>query len=107
MGRTASCKMDRSLLADLRASAAKQAENAPNYAHGLERPKPGMSRMAAKLAGPRRDRSIVSTHTPGANVGRALDLANESPRIDALTLTVRTHPIILSLTLSLYVAECI
>ena len=31
----------------------------------------------------------MSSQAPaGANVGRALDLANESPRIDALTLTV-------------------
>ena len=68
----------RSLLQNLRASAAKQAENAPNYTYGFERPnvphphshpgsthrlcfspQPGMSRMAAKLAGPRRDRSLL------------------------------------------------
>ena len=36
----------------------------------------------------------MSSQAPaGANVGRALDLANESPRIDALTLTViPPHP---------------
>eukprot|EP00658_Telonema_sp_P-2_P028667 TRINITY_DN21924_c0_g1_i1.p1 TRINITY_DN21924_c0_g1~~TRINITY_DN21924_c0_g1_i1.p1 ORF type:complete len:245 (+),score=54.25 TRINITY_DN21924_c0_g1_i1:252-986(+) len=79
--------MDYGLLEELRASAAKQNDKKPLYAYGVQPPKktlptiqPGQPVL--------RDRSAVPSGpvVPPKN-GRALDLANESPRIDALTLT--------------------
>merc|ERR1712166_900807 len=71
--------VSRSLLQDLRASAAKQAENTPTYAYGLDH----------KPRTVHQKRNVLSNSAAPApkNNGRALDLANESPRIDALTLT--------------------
>eukprot|EP00656_Telonema_subtile_P055159 TRINITY_DN8459_c0_g1_i2.p1 TRINITY_DN8459_c0_g1~~TRINITY_DN8459_c0_g1_i2.p1 ORF type:complete len:261 (-),score=55.31 TRINITY_DN8459_c0_g1_i2:39-821(-) len=77
----------RSLLQDLRASAAKQAENAPDYAYGVARPSP--VKPAPLKPGERpsiRDRNSAAGLVAPPKNGRALDLANESPRIDALTL---------------------
>merc|ERR1711988_1941578 len=84
-------RQSRPLLQTLRSSAAEQAQRAPTYAHGVQRPQPSTK----NLAKPKVERPILKERCemlpdqlePPAI--RSIDLANESPRIDALTLTNR------------------
>merc|ERR1711959_125181 len=82
----------RPLLQSLRSSAAEQAHRAPTYAHGVGRPEP----TSLNLAKPKVEPPIVKERCerlPQEQLeqpaSRAVDLANASPRIDALTLTNR------------------
>lgn len=77
----------RPLLQALRASAAEQNQRAPNYAHGVSHPDP----TSKNLSKPKVERPLAKQrHDFDEDAGnRSIDLANESPRIDALTLTNR------------------
>merc|ERR1711907_21550 len=79
----------RPLLAALRQSAAEQSKRAPDYSHGVIKPEP----TSYNTAKPKVEKPIPKERcAPGdmeSTASRSIDLANESPRIDALTLTNR------------------
>merc|ERR1711907_399500 len=79
----------RPLLAALRQSAAEQSKRAPDYSHGVIKPEP----TPYNTAKPKVEKPIPKERcAPGdmeSTASRSVDLANESPRIDALTLTNR------------------
>merc|ERR1712159_114293 len=79
----------RPLLAALRQSAAEQSKRAPDYSHGVIKPEP----TSYNTAKPKVEKPIPKERcAPGdmeSTASRSVDLANESPRIDALTLTNR------------------
>merc|ERR1711959_476824 len=82
----------RPLLQSLRSSAAEQAHRAPTYAHGVGRPEPTSVNLAKPKVEPpiakERCERLPAEHLEQP-ASRAVDLANASPRIDALTLTNR------------------
>merc|ERR1711959_834574 len=82
----------RPLLQSLRSSAAEQAHRAPTYAHGVGRPEPTSVNLAKPKVEPpiakERCERLPAEHLE-QTASRAVDLANASPRIDALTLTNR------------------
>jgi len=79
----------RPLLQALRASAGEQNKRVPTYAHGVMHPEP----TSKNLSKPAIERPVGKQRydplAPDEQSSRSVDLANESPRIDALTLTNR------------------
>merc|ERR1719446_499427 len=79
----------RGLLGALRLSAAEQSKKAPNYAYGVKTPEP----TSLNTSKPQVEKPVLKERCApdeSAAASRStMDLANESPRIDALTLTNR------------------
>merc|ERR1712070_1220052 len=79
------------LLQALRTSADEQSKRTPNYAHGVAHPEPTSKNLSKpKVERPLEKRRCDPLPADEAN-SRSIDLANESPRIDALTLTNRLY----------------